>query len=245
MKRHLGLVLASCLACCQAEPPESTPVAEPPPPLPQGVETVDFEAAINVIQTAEKEAKTTERDDEDVRSKPVYWGLKEGEPLPVTWDDLMPKGAEEELARQYDEFYSMLEKRYMANSTTLSDLGDMTEIAEGSALDFMPQLGTFDTVEDLDGVSIRLPGYIAPFEFDTNHRHTQFLFVPYMGACIHTPPPPPNQIIFVRANPATRIKDIWAPYWIEGTVSTETTENELGDTAYSLKMDSLEPYSVR
>ena len=64
-------------------------------------------------------------------------------------------------------------------------------------------------------------------------------------AVFHTPPPPPNQIIFVRADPAIQVKDIWAPYWIEGTLLTEKTENELGDTAYALKLDQVEPYEVR
>ena len=68
--------------------------------------------------------------------------------------------------------------------------------------------------------------------------------MPYMGACIHTPPPPPNQIILIRAEPAVRIKDIWVPYWIEGTLSTEKTENELGDTAYAMEMSEIELYAT-
>ncbi|MEL7284377.1 MAG: DUF3299 domain-containing protein, partial [Pseudomonadota bacterium] len=171
------------------------------------------------------------------------WGVKEGEPLTIMWEDLMPEGSEEDLMREYEQFYAMLEKRYAANTTTLADAADpYAKIEEGSDLDFMPQLGTFDTVTELDGEEVRIPGYVVPLDFETRQRHREFLFVPYMGACIHTPPPPPNQIIFIRADPAVRIDDIWVPYWLEGTLNTEKTENNLGDTAYSMSMSLMEPY---
>lgn len=175
--------------------------------------------------------------------KTTYWGIKEGDAQTLMWEDLMPEGSEEDLIREYEEFYSMLEKRYAANSSSLADAEPYGAIAEGSEFDFMPQLGGFETVEDLNGEYVRIPGYVVPFDLTSKMRQREFLFVPYMGACIHTPPPPPNQIIFIRADPPVRVKDIWAPYWIEGTLSTEKTENNLGDTAYSMRMSSIEPYS--
>ncbi|MEM1151658.1 MAG: DUF3299 domain-containing protein [Pseudomonadota bacterium] len=173
-----------------------------------------------------------------------YWGIAPGEALPILWEDLMPEGSEEELLRQQEEFYRMLEKRYMANATSLADAASFDSIEEGSDLDFMPQFGTFDVVEDLNGEKIRIPGYVVPFDFNLKRRHETFLFVPYMGACIHTPPPPPNQIIYVRADPAVRIKDIWVPYWVEGTLAGEQVLNDTGDAAYSLTLDLIEPYPL-
>ena len=110
--------------------------------------------------------------------------------------------------------------------------------------DYMPQLGSFETVDELDGVLVRIPGYVVPFNFNSNAKLNEFLFVPYMGACIHTPPPPPNQIVFIRAEPSILVKDIWAPYWIEGTLRTERTDNDLGNTAYTLDMDRIDPYPM-
>jgi hypothetical protein len=63
-----------------------------------------------------------------------------------------------------------------------------------------------------------------------------------MGACIHSPPPPPNQIIFIKADPAVQIDDIWEAYWIEGVLSVETNESKLADTAYTLLMSKIDPY---
>ena len=102
----------------------------------------------------------------------------------------------------------MLEKRYAANTTSLVDAADpYAKIEEGSEFDFMPQLGTFETVEELDGEFVRIPGYVVPFDFDSDQSWAEFLFVPYMGACIHTPPPPPNQIVLVRLAKKLVVKD--------------------------------------
>lgn len=225
------VVLSACGAADQAPAP-SKPHPSEPPPLPEGAETVDFEAPNAAAPS-------------DASKNTKYWGVKEGEALTVMWEDLLPEGSEEELIREYEAFYAMLEKRYAANATSLADADPYAMIEEGSEFDYMPQFGNFDTVEDLDGEYVRIPGYVVPFDFNTKLRQREFLFVPYMGACIHSPPPPPNQIIFVRTDPPLRVKDIWAPYWIEGTLKTEKTENELADTAYTMRMSSIEPYEYR
>nr|WP_070961471.1 DUF3299 domain-containing protein [Hyphomonas sp. Mor2] len=249
-KTWIGAMAALILAACGASDTPSDQTA--PPPLPEGAKTVEFEypsarenaARDNNEAPAEPAAESAAPSSETgAPKKTVYWGIEDGEALTLMWEDLMPEGSEEDLIREYEEFYAMLDQRYAANTTTLMDAGDpYAKIEEGSELDFMPQLGTFDTVTELDGELVRIPGYVVPFDFDSKARHTELLFVPYMGACIHTPPPPPNQIIFVRADPAVKIEDIWAPYWLEGTIETEQVENELGDAAYALKMDSIEPY---
>lgn len=245
MRAMIGLLCSITLVACGAQQETRTANVEDPsapPPIPDGVESVEFERPSMAEQAAAEI-------DANLQTSPpretTYWGVKEGEALPLMWEDLMPEGSEEKLARQYQEFYAMLEKRYAANTTTLADAADpYAMIEEGSDLDFMPQLGTFDTVDDLDGQLVRIPGYVVPFDFDSTQSWREFLFVPYMGACIHTPPPPPNQIIFVRADPAVPVQDIWAPYWLEGTLATEKNLNELGDTAYSMKISSIEPYPM-
>ncbi|MFN7179789.1 DUF3299 domain-containing protein [Hyphomonas sp.] len=163
-----------------------------------------------------------------------YWGVKPGEALPIVWQDLMPPGAEEELIRQMTEFYDALEKRY----------GEGFVIEEGGADDTMPQFGTFDVAHELDGQLVRIPGYVVPLDGTEQGRYTEFLFVPYMGACIHSPPPPPNQIILVRAPEGQAITDIWIPYYVEGTLSTGEFLNDTGNAAYALDFKSLEPYPI-
>ena len=119
---------------------------------------------------------------------------------------------------------------------------DLSLIAEGSDMDSMEQIGTFNVVDDLDGKKVRIPGYIVPLDFSANAEHREFLLVPYFGACLHTPPPPPNQIIFVSAEPPAKIPDIYDPVWLEGSLTTGRFDTELGNSAYELSLSLLEPY---
>lgn len=177
------------------------------------------------------------------KTSSAYWGITPGQPLPLKWEDLLPEAAEEEYLRQQAEFFANLEQKYKQSARPLSEANTPLEsFEEGSALDVMPQFGTFDVVEAFDGQLIRIPGYVVPLEFGTDQRLAEFLFVPYMGACLHTPPPPPNQIIFVQTEKAVQVKDIWVPYWAEGTLQTQENRNEMGDTAYTLELTKLEPY---
>jgi len=174
----------------------------------------------------------------------AYWGVAPGEPISLKWEDLLPEAAKEEYYRQQAEFFAALEQKYAENALPLSETeSPAQDIEEGSARDVMPQFGTFDVVEEFDGQLIRIPGYVVPLDFGTQQRLAEFLFVPYQGACLHTPPPPPNQIIFVQVDPAVRVKDIWVPYWAEGTLETKENRNEMGDAAYTLKLDKLESYN--
>lgn len=155
----------------------------------------------------------------------------QSKPLELTWEELMPEGEEERILQLYEAYYA-----------TVGAKGGAADVAEGSAADSMPQIGTFNTVKALDKRLVRIPGYIVPFDFSSKDTYKEFLLVPYFGACIHTPPPPPNQIVYVSVKAGVKIKDIWAPVWIEGVLSTAKKENSLGNAAYSLEMTRLQPY---
>lgn len=96
--------------------------------------------------------------------------------------------------------------------------------------------------QELDQRKIRIAGYIVPVEFDDNWTVTEFFLVPYFGACIHVPPPPPNQIIHVIYKKGVQLQSITEPYWIAGTLRTLATSNDIASSAYSLAADLIEPY---
>ena len=98
-------------------------------------------------------------------------------------------------------------------------------------------------VPELDGKAIKLPGFIVPLEFDDDLNITQFFLVPYFGACIHTPPPPPNQIVFVDYPQGLHVEALYDPFWIYGDLKTSYMENAMAAAAYSMKMKFFEPYS--
>lgn len=100
-----------------------------------------------------------------------------------------------------------------------------------------------DVVEDFDGKSIRLPGFIIPIEMNEKQQVTEFFLVPYFGACIHLPPPPPNQIIYVTSEKGILVEDIYNAYWLEGTIKTSFTENEIAQSAYSMTAETVELYT--
>ncbi len=164
----------------------------------------------------------------------------------LIWEDLMPQGEDKILAELYSDFYEEQEQA-MRTQMTLSqaakeDIDLMSMIQEGSAQDSMEQIGTYNVVADLDGAKIRLPGYVVPLDFNAASEYDEFLLVPYFGACLHTPPPPPNQIVYVKSSSATKIVDIYEPVWVEGTLKTGQFGSELGNSAYELNLANLEPY---
>jgi hypothetical protein len=96
-------------------------------------------------------------------------------------------------------------------------------------------------VTKLNGARIRIPGFVVPLDVQ-KRQVTEFLLVPYYGACIHTPPPPANQIIHVvPAKPLTN-EQVMAPVWVSGTLETVRTETGMGAAGYYMKADTVVPY---
>jgi len=104
------------------------------------------------------------------------------------------------------------------------------------------QVGTFNTVGALDGSKVRIPGYIVPLEADDQGRLTEFFLVPYFGACIHVPPPPPNQIVYVKLPHGVEAPEITDPYGVKGVLRTRKTSNDLAGSAYVLEDASIAPW---
>ena len=106
-------------------------------------------------------------------------------------------------------------------------------------------------VEELNGERVRMPGYLLPLELEGT-RVTEFFLVPYVGACIHVPPPPPNQIVHVKMtdNESYQSEGLFEPVWVTGVISTTSTIQELYlvdgsadiNTGYSITASRVEPY---
>lgn len=93
----------------------------------------------------------------------------------------------------------------------------------------------------LAGAKVKIPGFIVPLE-ETSAGMKELLLVPYFGACIHTPPPPANQIIHVQLpQPAQGLKAM-DTVWISGTLKLLRTNNEMGVSGYQMEAAKVEPY---
>ncbi len=70
------------------------------------------------------------------------------------------------------------------------------------------QAQDFNVNKSLEGATVRLPGFIVPLEAVKSGDVSEFLLVPYFGSCIHVPPPPPNQIVYVHTGKRSGIDSI-------------------------------------
>lgn len=148
----------------------------------------------------------------------------------VTWDELMPP-----------DYTLTFEDLYGRSESNLDALDDYDPEAQ-SMLDHMQQvLASAPVVESLDGSMIRIPGFVVPLSGE-DQRIDRFFLVPYFGACIHTPPPPSNQIIDTHFEPGTRLENLYDAVWITGRLTVETYQNELGTAGYRLEAFQIEPY---
>jgi hypothetical protein len=96
----------------------------------------------------------------------------------------------------------------------------------------------------LDGQSVRIPGYVVPLE-ETKDGLKEFLLVPYFGACIHSPPPPANQIIHVLPSSVAKGFRSMDPVWISGTLKREKVDSYMGAAGYRMQAQLVEPYVER
>jgi hypothetical protein len=97
------------------------------------------------------------------------------------------------------------------------------------------------TVAALDGQRVRLPGFVVPLD-EAGRGLGSFLLVPYFGACIHTPPPPANQIVHVVASrPVEGFRSMDA-VWVQGVLRTVRHDSGMGVSSYRLEASGVERY---
>lgn len=99
-----------------------------------------------------------------------------------------------------------------------------------------------DELKAVDGELVKIPGFTVPLE-DWATSASELLLVPYVGACIHTPPPPPNQLVYVTTENGERTPiDIYNPVWIEGVLRIENTESVYGSVGFLVEGAKVYPY---
>ncbi|WP_053182438.1 DUF3299 domain-containing protein [Pseudomonas kilonensis] len=151
------------------------------------------------------------------------------EPRDLAWSEMIPPDAPPEVP----------------NMTPLHDLSKMSNaLAAESAPAAKQDLPNAPVVKTLDGQQIRLPGYIVPLEVSEEGRTTDFLLVPYFGACIHVPPPPSNQIVHVKSEVGVKLDELYQPYWVEGPMQVKPSTSELADAGYQMEAEKIYVYEL-
>lgn len=121
-----------------------------------------------------------------------------------------------------------------ARELTWDDLIPEAEIIE--------QAYPMGVVEELNGALVKLPGFVVPLEVSTEGKVSEFLLVPYFGACIHFPPPPANQIVYITAQEPIDLESTWEPIWATGELKTEFRETGLAYAGYTMVAQATEVY---
>ncbi|MEM9060612.1 MAG: DUF3299 domain-containing protein [Pseudomonadota bacterium] len=195
-------------------------------------------------------------------------------PRQINWDDLIPEGAP--LVNPFNALPIEAREDLAIVFRTKADLelglippdGEDMRLAHEAALRVETLGVDIDALEaelnelqaeidrrnmevnrGLDGEVVRLPGYALPLEL-SDGGVSEFLLVPYVGACIHTPPPPPNQMVFVKLREEFEITNLYEPVWITGQIRVEQASRSLTyvdgtadvPTGYALQAVTIEPY---
>ena len=160
-------------------------------------------------------------------AKPTAAAVPAGGPRTITWDALVPAG--------WDPFKDFKDLNFQA-----LDDGDPRATAMLKKMrdvwDNAPVNGA------LVGQLVRIPGFVVPLE-DSKDGLKEFLLVPYFGACVHSPPPPANQIVHVLPkSPAKGLRSMDA-VWISGTLTTGRTDSYMGAAGYRIEAISVAPYA--
>lgn len=156
----------------------------------------------------------------------------------VEWTQLMP---EEDLAALLNppDYLAGIEDGSQEDS--VEAFGNQ-EFENDDTSRFQQALTSTQVVKSFENKRIRIPGFIVPLETSEAQNVTEFFIVPYFGACIHMPPPPPNQMIHVKVEQDVELESLYDPFWFEGTLLIDTTENAMGTAAYRLKLAKIQAY---
>ena len=156
----------------------------------------------------------------------------------IDWVALMPE----------DDLSALLNRTEFLNDIADGSAADSVDdfaskqLEDEQAQRYQQALVSTRVIEAFDGKAIRIPGFIVPLEQNDEQKATAFFVVPYFGACLHMPPPPPNQILYVEYKEGIAVENLYDPYWFEGTVKIDNHESALGTSAYSLVLDSFALY---
>ena len=159
-------------------------------------------------------------------------------PRTLHWDDLLPAADLEALLNPPDYLNDIDDGSFEDKIT--NSLEQALSLATDDT--YQQALVSTNVIPEMDGQHVRVPGFIVPLSYDDEQRVTTFFLVPYFGACIHVPPPPPNQIIYGQFEKGSAVADIYDAYWVTGTLHTTMTENDTATSAYSLTVTDVRLY---
>ena len=132
-------------------------------------------------------------------------------------------------AQQPLELYweDMVPKDYVVPPVDVNHNGNMSQVEPNAPL-----------ISELNNKYVKIPGFVVPLEGDAESI-TEFLLVPYFGACVHVPPPPSNQIVYVKFSEGVPIDNLYDAVWVTGKLSTDGWVGDIASVGYTLAGESV------
>ncbi len=158
----------------------------------------------------------------------------------IEWIELMPETDLDALLNP-PEYILSVEEGAAEDTIDSIKASEMDTELNGQS-DYEKALVSTDTIEAMDGKYIEIPGYIVPVAFTDAQIVTSFFLVPYFGACLHMPPPPPNQIIYIEIEDGFKLEDFYEPVIVSGKLSISLFEDAIASSAYTMTMDKMRFY---
>ncbi len=156
----------------------------------------------------------------------------------IEWDALIPA----------DDLEALLSPPEYLDDIVDGSLEDSLERKIEGAFDpstdpYQQALVSTKVITEMNGKRVKIPGFIVPIETNEDKLVTEFFIVPYFGACLHMPPPPPNQIIYATYPQGVEQPTLYEPFWLSGELKTEITTNDIAQSAYEMRIASYELYT--
>ena len=165
---------------------------------------------------------------------PVTASAKDSAYQEIEWTELIPQDDLDALLNPPEYLADVVDGSTQDSVEAFTD----KQLKDEQATRFQQALVSTKVVNTYQGKAIRIPGFIVPLESDEEQRVTEFFIVPYFGACLHMPPPPPNQIIYAKHSPGIELDNLYDPFWFEGTLEISKEVHAVGTSAYRLTLDN-------
>lgn len=155
----------------------------------------------------------------------------------IEWIDLIPASDLDALMNPPD--YIMQIEDGSFEDQIANSIQNELDATSSSPNNYQQALISTTIIEAMDKQKVTIPGFVVPVEFNDEHVIKSFFLVPFFGACLHMPPPPPNQIIYVESENGFPLESIYEPVMVSGQLSTELFEDQIATSAYTMQMVNL------
>lgn len=236
MKTLFPIIFALLLSTCNSSSEKSNAVVKAKSTNASVNEPVNKELIGKTVDEYQEIVKSQDKPVKTTTDKPASVALYDQEVekgfLPLKWEGLIAPG--------YDAD-SIIEKY----NPIIKNLEDGSEEANKLYEKMQAEYNKAPPNQTLANKNVSIPGFIAPLE-QSNGIITEFLLVPYFGACIHQPAPPANQTVLVKtaADSGIRAEESYEPIWVSGELLIDNSKTDIGSASYKVNDARIQKYDM-